>query len=382
MSSYHQLLVFADGDVYNPSTWSNVPYMFISAFETEFPNIPVRTCNINADSFFVRALSKVYNKLITPFLGPMCTFSRTNFYSFLMQRKMKKSIVALDSSPAVLLSFDFSNLPACRSINDCAALFCDWTIEYEIREHQKRIPTHTEKKLIRRQNSTLCKADHVTSLFPYAAKYIEEKCCKKCYYSGKHKNVDKHAKAEINITREGNNRFLFIGNKAYLPGLRIITKAIERYNEYHLENDRIYLDGIGMTNAVGDFDRHVVFHGYLNKKKSAEASEYYSLIYNARALITVSDKWVGASSIMEAMSLGTPVIISPNKELKEMFGEEISFGWWSAPNPESVLSAIERSLQLSAEELRQMCEAAVAELDGSDWGSLVRRWAKSVGLEE
>ena len=386
MSDYRQLLVFTEGNALDPSTWSNVPYMFINAFETEFPNIPVHMCNIRVEGFLgfaIRVIDKLYNKMITPLLGPMCTFNRTYFYSYLVQRKMKKAIASLlpPSSPAVLLSFDFSNLPSCRSKSDCAALLCDWTIEYEIKEHQKRIPTHMEEKLIQRQNVTVSQANHVTSIFPYASKYIEEKCHKECYYSGKHKNIDKHIKTEINYNRAKSNRFLFIGNKAYLPGLRIIAEAINEYNAKYLDKNEIYLDVIGMTDGVGDFDGHIVFHGYLNKKKMEEANKYYSLIRDARALITVSDKWVGASSIMEVMSLGTPVIISPNKELEEMFGEEIPFGWWSAPNEESVLNAIEQSMQLQPEELRPMCEAAAAELDGSDWCSLVSRWAKSIGIE-
>lgn len=381
MSNYHQLLVFADGDVYDPSTWSNVPYMFVSAFSSVFPNIPIRTCNIRIDNSAIRVIGKIYNKLIPPLLGSLCTFNRTKLYSCLIQHKMQKAIKSLDSTPAILLSFDFSNLPFKRKNKyDCAALLCDWTIEYEIREHQKRMPTSMEKKLIQRQNATIFKADHVTSIFPYASKYIEDKCHKKCYYSGKHKNIDNHIKPEINFNRVKSNRFLFIGNKAYLPGLRIIAKAIKKYNILY-SNNQIYIDVIGMTNGVADFDEHIVFHGYLNKKNSEEAYEYYSLIRNARALITVSDKWVGASSIMEAMSLGTPVIISPNKELKGMFGEEIPFGWWSAPNQENVLRAIEQSMQLRPEELRQMCEAAAAELDGSDWCSLVKRWAKAIGIK-
>ena len=382
MNNYRQLLVFADGDAYDPSTWSNVPYMFVNAFSSDFPNIPIRTCNIRINNSTICAIGKIYNKLMSPLLGPLCTFNRTKLYSRLVQHKMQKAIKSLDLTPAILLSFDFSNLPSKRQDeHDCAAFFCDWTIEYEIREHQKRMPTSMEKKLIQQQNATILKADHVTSIFPYASEYIEKNVIKKCYYSGKHKNVDNHIKPEINFNRTKSNHFLFIGNEAYLPGLQIIAKAIKKYNMLYPDN-QIYIDVIGMVDGVADFDEHIVFHGYLNKKNSEEAYEYYSLIRNARALITVSDKWVGASSIMEVMSLGTPVIISPNKELKEMFGEEIPFGWWSAPNQESVLSAIEQSMQLQPEELRQMCEAAAAELDGSDWCSLVRRWAKAIGIEK
>lgn len=147
MNNYRQLLVFADGDAYDPSTWSNVPYMFVNAFSSDFPNIPIRTCNIRINNSTICAIGKIYNKLMSPLLGPLCTFNRTKLYSCLIQHKMQKVIKSLDLTPAILLSFDFSNLPSKRQDeHDCAAFFCDWTIEYEIREHQKRMPTSMEKK--------------------------------------------------------------------------------------------------------------------------------------------------------------------------------------------------------------------------------------------
>lgn len=266
MSDYHQLLVFTDGNAYDPSTWSNVPYMFVTAFSSQFPDISVHTCDIRVNNFIIRAISKLYNKIFTPLLGKLCTFNRTNFYSYLVYKKMQKAVDALSSDSAILLSFDFSHLlPKRERKEDCTALLCDWTIEYEIREHQKRVPTRMEEKLIRRQNKIISEADYVTSIFPFAAKYITEKCHKPCFYSGKHKNVDKHIKIHANSNRIESNRFLFIGNKAYLPGLKIIVDAIENYNKYN-PSRHIWLDVIGMTDEVGDFSRHIVFHGYLNKK--------------------------------------------------------------------------------------------------------------------
>ena len=86
-----QLLAFANGDPDDASTWSNVPSMFLGALRRVRPEVEVLTCDIRVEdsSRAVSLLGGLWNHVLTPVLGPLCTFDRTALYRALVRRRMR-----------------------------------------------------------------------------------------------------------------------------------------------------------------------------------------------------------------------------------------------------------------------------------------------------
>lgn len=256
-------------------------------------------------------------------------------------------------------------------------LLCDWTIDYAIREHQHRTPTASEKKLIERQREALSDVNMVVSLFPRSAELIRESSpkAKVCYYGLPANIVDEGARA--NFERFDSRRLLFIGKPAYLSSLRVVVQGLEAFNSSH-PGFELGLDVIGMESGPGGGS--VTYHGFLRKDIDADRDLFYGLIASARALVTVSDSWVGASSIVEAMSLGTPAIVTPNIELKAMIGDP-DWGFWCECSSVAVSKRLSDLDALSEEGLRKMCHTAADTVENFTWENLVRNWCAEVGFE-
>lgn len=85
------LAIFSNGDPFESSTWSNVPYMFISSFKRLRPSVDLRCCNIRLEdgSLSLRFLSKVWRNTVTRLTGDLNTFDRSRLYRHLVLRKMR-----------------------------------------------------------------------------------------------------------------------------------------------------------------------------------------------------------------------------------------------------------------------------------------------------
>ena len=371
-----QLVVFSNGDPWDASTWANVPYMFLHAFRRQFPDIPIVTFNMNSvdDHGPLWLIHGGWNVLITPLLGKLATFNRTKFRHHVLNKKMLEFETGLQGGGA-LLSFDFSNMaPKLPGYKTC--LLCDWSIEYEITEHQHRDPTPVEKQLIQRQREVICKADLVTSLFPYSARLISETCHGSnvvCY--GLPANVPVDIKP---VLHRCSDKLLFIGKPAYLDSLNVVVDGLTAYNLANPGHE-YSLDVIGMEHGPGEHDERVAYHGYLRKDVQEEKNLYYELLTTCRALINVSDRWVGASSIVEALSLGTPIIVTPNVELEALLGEP-DFGIWCDYSSDDVVRCLAELNNLEDQQLDDMSRNAAAKTVEFTWDNLVQRWAKDAGF--
>lgn len=377
MNENVQLIVFSNGDAWDASTWSNVPYMFLATFKRLCPEVDIRTFDMNqTDAGPTSLLAKCWNRFVAPVKGVFCTFDRTAFRHRILRQKMEEFERVVPRGRGVLLSFDFSN-PAPRLDGYVTSLLCDWTIDYAIREHQHREPTVAEQRLIERQEEAISSADLVVSLFPRSADLIRKACpeTKVAYYGLPANIVGRGLNANFN--RADSRRLVFVGKPAYLESLKVVVGGLEDYNSAHPGNE-LGLDVIGMWDGPGS-DVCIDYHGYLRKDEDKERAQYYELILNARALITVSDDWVGASSIVEAMSLGTPVVVTPNIELKVMLGEG-GWGYWCECSPGAVAERLAELDALTDEGLRRMCENAASAVEGFTWENFVRHWCLDVGL--
>lgn len=379
MNDQKQLIVFSNGDAWDASTWSNVPYMFLTTFKRICPNVEIHTFDMSqvCSGLVLSVLVKCWNRIAIPLLGPFCSFDRTSFWRRLLTQKMRNFEKHVARGGGVLLSFDFSN-PAPRLAGYKTVLFCDWTIDYAIREHQHRTPTASEKRLIERQSDALSDANLVVSLFPRSAELIRESSpkAKVCYFGLPANIVDEGARA--NFERFGSRRLLFIGKPAYLASLRVVVQGLEAFNSSH-PGFELGLDVIGMESGPGG--GNVTYHGFLRKDIDADRDLFYGLIASAKALVTVSDSWVGASSIVEAMSLGTPAIVTPNIELKAMLGD-LDWGFWCEYSSDAVSKRLSDLDALTEEGLRKMCHTAADTVEDFTWENLVRNWCAEVGFEK
>lgn len=377
MSKSRQLIVFSNGDAWNASTWSNVPYMFLTTFKGLCPDVDIRVFDMSlVDSGpFLSIVAKLWNRLIPPKRGALCTFDRTKLRHRLLRRKMSDFIERVTSGGGILLSFDFSN-PAPKRDGYKVCLLCDWTIDYAIREHQRCEPTAGEQGLIMRQEKAIADSDHAAVLFPHSAELIRAACpdVEVAYY-GLPSNVVGNVTPRFN--RAASRRIVFIGKPAYLPSLLVVVEGLTRFNAAH-PGSELRLDVIGMQDGPGDGDS-VVYHGFLRKDNEDERFVYYSLVRSARALVTVSQEWVGASSIVEAMSLGTPVIVSPNIELRAMFKDE-GWGFWCGCSASDVEERLSELDGLSEADLERMCQCAANAVRDFTWEKFVTRWCEDVGF--
>lgn len=377
MKAERQLIVFANGDARDASTWSNVPYMFLRTLESVRPDVEVTATSIRLydSSRFVALLAKLWNKFLTPRLGSLSTFDRTGFYRALVLRKMR-SVENSVAGRGALLTFDLSN-PAPHKAGFTTCLLGDWTIGYEIVEHLRRAPTKFERKLIERQNASIDGTDHVAVLFPRSAHLVSETCpTSDVRYFGLPANID--SEIEPNYDRSQSQRILFIGKPAYRKSLETIVAGLRSYNESNSEV-ALALDVIGMESGQGSEEGRVAYHGYLRKDVPEERKLYYGLLTSCKAMITVSDRWVGASSIIEAMFLGTPVVVTPNPELEEMLGEP-DWGFWCGASSGEVTAALGRLCTLDEAELKSMSRNAHGRVAEYTWNHFVRSWCDAVGL--
>lgn len=372
-----QLLVFINGDPNEASTWSNVPFMFLAALRRVRPDIDVLTCDIRLEdsSRIIRLLGRLWNHILMPRLGSLYTFDRSGTYHSLVCRRMRAAEQDLLEGGAVL-TFDFSN-PAPKVDGFKVCLLCDWTIDYEIREHQSRLPTKWESDLIRRQEDSISEADEVTVLFPYSARLIREACeDANVSYLGLPVNLPEGVNP--NFSRRDSDSIVFVGKPTYEGSLRVISHGLTLYNQTHSQR-RLRLDVIGMDGCDGVDDSYVSFLGYLRKNVDEECGLYYSTVRNALALVSISEVWVGASSVVEAMALGTPVVISPNRELSKML-PCAGWGYWCPANPVDLNRCLESLTSLSSDDLERMCRKSYEVAEGRSWDTFISKWCNVVGL--
>lgn len=180
------------------------------------------------------------------------------------------------------------------------------------------------------------------------------------------------------VLHRSSDKLLFIGNAAYLDSLNVVVDGLSAYNLANPGHE-YSLDVIGMEHGPGEHDERVAYHGYLRKDVQEEKNLYYELLTTCRALINVSDRWVGASSIVEALSLGTPIIVTPNVELEALLGEP-DFGIWCDYSSDDVVRCLAELNNLEDQQLDDMSRNAAAKTVEFTWDNLVQRWAKDAGF--
>ena len=266
----------------------------------------------------------------------------------------------------ILLSFDFSH---CADGKQKKVLLCDWTIEYEIVEHQHRMPTKQEGVNIRRQEEVLGKADHIITLFPNVHDFLKEKYAS-ARYLGNGLNCERYDDSHIEELHFKSNRILFIGRPRYKKALTTLINAVGKYNSSSQE--KLVIDAIGIPeqDVTGTC---VHCYGFLNKGIKEDSAKYESLMKGALAFVNVNDDWIGAQSLMEAMYYKLPVIINPNRDIYKVYGETIDFGWYCPNDEDALCECLMKLRNLNREEYITMANNAYDKVEDQTWSAFAEK---------
>lgn len=307
-------IIFSRGYSNDINTWSNVPYFLCSEIEKEYQLVRVNI-KLEDKNIFYKLLSKSFN-FFSRKISPIHAFERTRFYEKRVNKIIKKTYDA-NQDAAFAMCFDFST-DLSNEYGIKKVLLSDWTIEYYIKHQLNREPNKTERRLIKNQNSLIKTADYKITLFPNVELENKELGLKHLLFPS-----NSEVKFEINPeVKYHSNRILFVGRKHYKNALRELIEAVELINN-ELGENRYLLDIIGMdSKAMKKVPEFCRFHGYLNKHDPTQMEIYRDCFQNAKVAVYSSANWVGASSLLECLISGIPVVLKPNPDAKILFAHE------------------------------------------------------------
>lgn len=367
-----EITVFANGDSSKIKTWSNVPYFLTRQLMAR--GIKLNRINIGPERrfelFFERRIFKIW-KFFSK--NTVFHFERTSMHRWLTQRKIKQATRDFPSTDAWLfMNFSYYNKYSERP----SFLFCDWTLEYLIKNRLGRKPDFLEQGYIKKQNKAIAEAKIVISLFPKIARLMQDihpsaNICHlntnviNSFYKG---NLNE---SEVLISKTGSNSLVFIGDIKYIEGARSLIAA---YNILKIDRQSLTLHLIGLNSQ--DFDEvpnGVICYGYLDKEEESECETYYDLIMNAKVFINPTPLWGGYSSTMEAMFFYTPVVIAPYEDFTDTFGESPSFAVYTN-NQGACDLAVDIEKMLDAPDYKQLCIDAHQAVHDYTWENYVDKF--------
>lgn len=378
------------GDASKSSTWSNVPYYFTNALEKKGHIVHRVNIRLEEKNILIRIISKMFRIVFSYWLKTQFTLDRTYFYQRGVQRVMKKALKEYPSSDC-LISFDFSSSIA-EFTNKKTVLFCDWDIEYKIYNLENRKPTHFESNAIKRQKKVLNEADFVITLFPNVYEIMNKRNSNvNLYYLGNAINAEKGIiDIESSIEdRYKKNNILFLGRGQYMSSILNLIEVVKTWNLTHQKQYNIQSVGIDQSKLPAE--NCLKCWDYLNKDNEEERNTYYQLIRKAKFLFNTEDDWVGASSVMEALFYGIPIIVNPNPDLKGVLGTStdntyksrtlnsndnychIEYGYYCKNNTEAIANVLNDISNLEYSEYYKMCKKCESKMSKNSWDEYIEK---------
>lgn len=329
MSEIKEVIVFANGDSNEISTWSNVPYFFTRTLEEK--GIKVHRVNLAP----APVLKTLFNKTLLPVIrrmykGTSYDYFRSGIHYRNVRKRIKNAITRYASADAhIFLTFSFSSAGMTEKP---VVQFCDWTYDHYFRYFKQRKPDALESKSVQREESQINGSDLIIPLFPGVTEYMKQHySAQKVHYLGNVINsLLKLSDEERSAMKEGSKDLLFVGSTKYIEGARALIAAFSSLKKRYPD---LRLNIIGMK--TGDFEQlpaDVICHGYLDKGKQADRDVYYDIFKRAKVFINTTPKWGAFSATIEAMYFSIPVIVTPYDEFIETFGKEIGFGVYCEEN--------------------------------------------------
>lgn len=360
-----EITVFTDGDSSKVKTWSNVPYFFTS--ELIARGIKVNRVDTSQNRTFATFFNKRIHKIWLLFSKKsIFYFDRTGLHYWLTERKIKRATQQFPLSDAWLfMDFSFHNKYSAKP----SILFCDWTLEYLIKERFGREPDYLEQTYIKKQNNVIGKANLVVSLFPKIARLMQavhphanishlETNVVNSFYKGE---LNAH---EILSFKASSNILLFIGDTKYIAGARLLLKA---FNSLKIEEPSLTLHIIGLEEP--HFDKipdGVTCYGYLDKENESDCQTYYDLMMKAKVFINPTPLWGGYSSTIEAMYFYNPIVIAPYEDFTYTFGDSPSFAAYNKKFEADDL-ALQIKKIIQSPDYRQLCTDAHLAVQDYTW---------------
>ena len=371
-----EYIILTEGDANSINTWSNVPYFFSKAIEKNggiVHRIDISfSKNANIFEKFIAQIYKLYFKIFHMLNknNDIYGFTRTKFYKCVIDRKIKESIEKYPN--ANIISMNFSHIGGKYSKDIKSLMFCDWSIKYLIEQQEKRKPGTFEKIAIKRQEEEIDKATYVVSLFPAVKRFMEIELGRKIEYLGNviNSEVVEFNSEELIEKKYKSKRYIFIGRKRYIESIKKVIQTVIEYNI------NIEIDVIGLNK---DDDKllnqpYVFCHGYLSKNDSEQRKLYYDSIMNAKAIINVTEEWNGMSSIIETMYYNTPIIVMPNENTIETFGENCDFGCYLKKNDcIEIKEALYKIEKCDFKDYKYMCEKAHKLVKDFSWDNYINK---------
>ena len=343
------ILVFTYGDANNPSTWSNVPYLFTKALEKKGINV------IKMDISTKQNIFMYLYSLICKIIKPKTTyyFVKSKWNLHIVEKRMKNIIKKYDDKVDAYISISFDFSPQ-KYTNKKVLLLSDWPISYAIKKRFQRNPDFLEKKDIKLHKEIIEKATYRISLFQDVQEYMNQNYNSYTHYISPLINSFYPIKDFDKI--ENRNKITFIGKKSYYQSAIELIKAFQKIN---IETIELHI--IGMTKK--DFPNlkntnKIYFHGYLDKGNKKEQELYYQILKETLVIVNTNNKWAGMSSILESMYYYRPIITSPYDEFIKTFGEKITFGYYSKNNEQDIYNNLKKIINSSPQNYKKMSLAA------------------------
>lgn len=368
------IVVFVYGDANNPSTWSNVPYLFTTALEKKGYKV------IRQDISTKQNIFTLFYSLVCKIIRPSTTFYfyRSKINRKIVEKKIKRTVEKYDNCVELYISMSFDFSPSEYTKKD-VVLLSDWPIEYALERRYGRLPDFLEKRDIQRHKKVIENATYVISLFQDAAEYINQNFNNKAVYLGGLINGLCDVKGFEQT--ENRNYITFIGKKAYYQSAKQVVEAFEKLSPELVSDKGLELHIIGMNK--GDFKNgnnpNVFFHGYLSKGKKDEYEEYYDIMRRSMVLINTNKKWAGMSSILEAMYYYRPIITSKYEEFVKTFGENINFGFYCENDSDEIKKCIEKISASGEDEYKALSVNAHTAVKDFTYASFVEKIEKLTG---
>ncbi len=367
-----EVLAFAPGDARRVSTWSNVPYFFCQALERR--GIRVIPVNIGTD----RILQGVYDGAWNYLRRKGITRSTHSYYRSRLHDRIGRTRIAhalrrYPNAHPLFFTFSFGTSDPARPYT----LFCDMTYERRIRYFEGRPPEGRELRTVQRERRHLEGAERIVALFPELAEHLREHYSERVRYYGNVINMDQQELAiDTRPSLSGPPEIVFVGRKHYLPGLYALLEALPILNASRAVPVTLHVIGLERREIDHVLPEHVHLHGYLDKGVPQQRSTYYNILRRSRLFVNPNPQWGAFSASLEAMYLGTPVVLFPYTEFVRTFGTEDRFGHYLEENGPDHLAAVMARLLDDHSAWTSASDAAHAAVAHFTWDAYVDRFLR------
>ena len=381
-----EIIFFANGNPESPQTWSNIPACFVKTLRKKGITVhPVSLANEKIEHYYDDYFRKIL-KILTFWYDNPRYYGYTWLHKWLGNKKIEKTVKKYPQADyCFFINYAFYN----KYSPIPTLLLSDWTDEINLQRTNKK-PQKFHKRFCKQQKEAIEHAEHTISIFELCAKQMKELYPKgNISFLGGNvindlsgKSIEETSSTDYaqNIIdkKSKSNRVLFVGKPdRYKESAIKLIEAVGLLRQKEDYKD-LEVDIIGIRkDQIPETPDYVICHGFLRKDKEKERETFYSILENAKMIVNPTPKWAAYSSIVEAMSFYTPVIVSPFDDFVNEFGKEIKFGLY---NKEFSAACIANNIKSIIEHpnYASLCHNAHDTVKGYTWDAYVEKIIKLI----